>query len=500
MDSINNKTSSLIEQEKDGSLPILQINPLSIMTSISTYKPVDDNQENILDLTGVNQSQSIDLTTSSTTEKNDQINNSKPLHMDTNSIAAWVKSTTNESLTPPIERSPSLPATIIEQTTARSRRESNVSTVCDPQQQISIPSETMSCTISQNLSNSYDIQRSFSFPLTDQQQYNNNEDIRRIQEENDEDFPSQFLPVAESEDSEVDKKPQKFSSPKELIHFQSRSPPDDQLKKSPAVSFHASVSFETPRRLIPHRQRHNSWNKTKNNPFFYHRSHSHKIHPQITSQPFLTSSSMPAHHHHLFPLGNQTNQSSSYSDNVFLSTSTTNSPSSAHHLQVTNNTPIGRQFLSIPSSTSILSSDLLASNISDASGQSGIESSNLITSVSEPPLTASIIEEELVDGNNVYFHIKHTSSASTGSSRTASTENLPTSSSDDEVNNFHKKLTALNKFPKLPQTPADQRLNVVRQLMWLLEKRPTSNPRLTLGRRKHLQGTTSVHKIPFIFI
>jgi hypothetical protein len=196
---------------------------------------------------------------------------------------------------------------------------------------------------------------------------------------------------------------------------------------------------------------------------------------------------MPAHHHHLFPLGNQTNQSSSYSDNVFLSTST-------------NNTPISHQFLSIPSSTSILSSDRLASNISDASGQSGIESSNLITSVSEPPLTASIIEEELADGNNVYFSLKHTSSASTESSRTASTENLPTSSSDDEVNNFHKKLTALNKFPKLPQTPADQRLNVVRQLMWLLEKRPTSNPRLTLGRRKHLQGTTSVHKIPFIFI
>jgi hypothetical protein len=204
---------------------------------------------------------------------------------------------------------------------------------------------------------------------------------------------------------------------------------------------------------------------------------------------------MPAANYSSSHPDNQTNQSSSYSDNVFLSTSTTNSPSLSQHLHLTNHTPICSQFLSIPSSASLLSS-----NISDASGQSGIESTNLRTSASELPRTASIIEEEINDEKNLYLSKQRTSSVSSGSSRTASTESLPTSSSENEGNNFQKKLGTLNKFLKISQTPADQRLDVVRQLMWLLEKRSTINPRLNLGRRKNIQGTSSVNTIKLILI
>lgn len=496
-----NKCPSLTEEIKDGSLPILQINPLTIMTSIPSYKPVDDNQENILDSTCINRSQSIDVATSLPSDKNDQINNLKPLsivHMDTNSIAAWVKSTTHESLTSPIERSPSLPATIIEQTSTRSRRESTVSTLCD-QQQTSVPSDTISSTISQNLTLTNDYQRSFSFPLVDQYQHNQiHDDIRLLQEKIDDDFSLQFLPVVESEDSEADKI-NKLPSPKEFIKFNSRSPDDnDQPRKSPIVSFHSSVSFEAHRKLLPNRQRHYSWNnKNKTRPFLYQRSQSHKIYSRISHKPFLTSHSMP-NAHHSSPTDIRTNQSSSYSDNVFRSTSTTNSPSSSNHLKLTNHTPINKQFLSIPSSTSFISSDRLTSNISDASGQSGIESSNVRTDVSEPPNTAGLIEEEDDDDRNdrkkLFIFKQRTSSLTSESSRTVSTESLPTSSSEDDETHVHKKLHVLNKFPKTLQTPADQRSDALTQLKWLLEKKPTINPRSNLGRRKHLQGSSSVNK------
>jgi len=359
------------------------------------------------------------------------------------------------------------------------------------QQQILLPPDTISSTITQNSSILNDFQRSFSFPLVDQHPHSeNNEEIRFIQEENDEDFSLQFLPVVESEDSEIDKKTKKLSLSEEPIKFNSRSPDEKHPVKSPNVSFHASVSFENHRKLIPNRQRHYSWNKNKNKLSLYQRSHSHKIHSQILNKPFLTVSSVPGDNH-LFP-GHKTNQSSSFSDNVFLSTSTTNSPSSSHHLQLINNNPIHSQFLPIPSSGSILSSERLTSNISDLSGQSGIESSNLRTSASELPRTASVIEEETINGKSVFFLKQQTSSGSTRSSRTASTESLPTSSSEDEGNNFHKKLTVLHKVGKIQQTPNDQRLDVLRQLMWLLEKRPTKNPRLNLTPRKNFPGTTSV--------
>jgi hypothetical protein len=496
MDSIatNDKSPSLSEQNNDGSLPTLQINPLSLMTSISSYKPVDDNQENILESTYVNISQSTDVATSSI-DKIEPINSQKPLsivRMDGNSIAAWVKSTTNESLTPPIERSPSLPTTIIEQIAARSRRESTASTLCDPSQQqqqlSSMPSDTMSSTISQNLSTSNDYQRSFSFPLVDQQR--NTDDIQFLREENDDDFSPEFHPVQESEESEVDKHIKKLSSLDERSAFIRRSPDDEQRKKSPSVSFHASVSFDSNRKLISHRQRHNSWNKPKSKLLSYNRSQSHKIHSQIIPKTLITSASVPADNN-LLPSNRTTTQSSSFSDNVFLSAS----PASSHHLQLTNTSVQCSQFLSMPSSTSHLSSDRLTSNISDASGRSGIESTNLRTSLSEAPRTSSIIEEEMNDGTNVFFLKNQPSSASSEFSRTPSTESLPTSSSDDEVNSLQKKLTALNRIHKTAQTPADQRSDVLEQLRCLLEKRPTINPRSNLSHRKQCPGTTTVEII-----
>jgi hypothetical protein len=506
----NDKTLPISEENKDASLPLLQINPPSIMTSITSFQTVDDNQENILESTCIQRSppsQTVDIATSPS-DKFDRVNfqNSSSIgHMDEHSIDAWVQSTTTETISPPIERSPSLPATIFDQIASRSRGNSTVSTLCDQQQQqTSIYSDTMSSTISQNPSSSAELQRSYSFPTTDQHD-NNDQENRLIKEENEDDFSSQFLAVPESEDSEIDKKKDKLPLLEQSAIFKTRSPTEEERKKSPNVSFHASVSFETPRKLMSHRRGQHSWNSDKNKSSLYQRSISHKIptrssllYPKIIHKQFLTSSSMPTGTYS-FP-GNRTNQSSSLSDNVFLSTSTTNSPSSCQHLQLTNNTSIHPHFLSIPSSTSMVSSDRPTSNISDASGRSGIESSNLKTSASEPPYTASINEEPADRKSFFFLKHEHTSSASTGSSRTASTESLPTSSSEDEHNNFHKKLAALNKAGKSPQTPSDQRLAVLRQLMWLLEKRPTMNPRLNLGRQKQLQGTAPVNTNTLIFI
>ncbi|CAF2570012.1 unnamed protein product [Rotaria sp. Silwood2] len=503
----SDKSLSVSEQNKDDSLPALQINPLTLLNSISPFKPIDDSQENILESTCINRSssQTNDVSTS-LSDKFDQINIKKPssiTHMDEHSIAAWVKSATAESITSPIERSPSLPLTIIEQITTSSRRTSTVSTLCDQQQQQqqqqqSAHSDTMSSTLSQNPSVSADIQRSFSFPTIDQHQHDDEEICFVRREEDEDDCSSQFLPVPESEESEVDKM-KNIPSLEEPIQFNARSPIEEQTKNLPNVSFDASLRFETHRKSISHRKRHNSGNADKNKFYLYQRSQSHKISSQqsllksdINHKQFLTSPSIPADAN-IFSGGNRTNQSSSFSDNVFLSTSTTNSPSSSNHLQLINNTTTCPQFLSIPSSTSRLSSDRRTSNISDVSGRSGIESSNVITSASEPPLTASIIEEETTDENNLFFpKQKQTSSVSAASSRTASTENLPTSSSENEVNNIHKKLDTLNKVGKCQKTPANQRSDALRQLKWLLEKRSIINPRLNLGRRRQFHGTIPI--------
>ncbi|CAF3365758.1 unnamed protein product [Rotaria sp. Silwood1] len=500
----NDKTLNISVQNKDESLPEVQINPLTLLNSISPFKPIDDNQENILESTCINRSQcQTNDVSASLSDKFDQQNTKKPssiTRMDEHSIAAWVKSTTAESITSPIERSPSLPSTIIEQIAASSRRTSTVSTLCDQQQQQqSVTSDTMSSTLSQNPSISTEIQRSFSFPTTALHQHDD-EQIRFSRgEENENEGSSQFLPAPESEDSEVDKKMKNIPSVEEPIQFNARSPIEEQTKNLPSISFDPSISLKTHRKLTSNRKRHNSWNVNKNKLYLYQRSQSHQLSSQspllksdINQKQFLTSPSMPTNVN-ISPTGNRTNQSSSFSDNVFLSTSTTNSPSSSNHLKLINNSSICSQFLSIPSSTSMLSSDRLTSNISDISGKSGIESSNLRTSASEPPLTASIIEEETHDKNNLFFSKqKQTSSPSTVSSRTASTENLPTSSSENEIHNIHKKPNVSNKTGKCQKTPANQRLDALRQLKWLLEKRSTINPRLNLGRRRHLQGTIPI--------
>jgi len=503
------KNPSLFEANNDELLSEVQINPLSLMTSIASYKPVDDNQENVLETTAVNRSQSTDVTTS-LSDQNDQQKPSVTTRMDENSVAAWVQSTTHESTASPIERSPSLPATIIEQITTRSRRESTVSTLCDSSQQqqqqqqgqLSTISDTLSSTISQNLSGTTDYQRSFSFPLVDQNEINNKknheDDIRFLSNDNDEDFAGEFLPVQESEESEIDKAGKLTDdSPLEP----NRSPPDDQTKKYSNVSFHASVSFnpQTKPSLSP-RQRHNSWNKGKVKPSTYNRSQSQKTSSHQHSQKsYQTSASVPTDPNQ-FVSDMKTNQSSSLSDNVFLSTSTTNSHSSSHCLALINRQTPSKQFLSLPSSTSIWSSERLTSNISDISGQSGIESNNLRTSASEPPFTSSITEEDTRDSGNRFFSKPRTNSVTSDSSRTASTESLTSMTSEDEMNDLTNKFNMLNQPTKAPQTPTQQRLHIVKQLMWLLEKRPTINPRYNLIRAKPPRTSPVEFEILFIFL
>lgn len=497
----NDKTSSISEQNKDGSLPSVQINPLTLITSITPFNPVDDSQDNVLESTCVNRSQreSTDVNTS-LSEKFERMRIKKPAlttHMDEHSIAAWVKSTAAESLASPIERSPSLPSTIIEQIT-NSRRTSTVSTLCDQQQQQqqnSARSDTLSSTLSQNLSVSTDIQRSFSFPVTADQHQPIGDDIQFIREDPDDDYSSQFLPVPDSEDSEIDKKPNEITSLEDTIRFNPRSPTDETNKSSTFLD--NVISFEVPRNFPSDRKRHNSWSTNKNKFLSFQRSLSQKISsqplstklPKINKQ-YLNSSLQSTDMKNLFNAHNL-NQSTSLSDNVFTSASTTNSPASPSPLKLVNNSPISTQFLSIPSSASVFSSSHAASNISDLSGQSGIESSNLRTSTSELRNRAGTIEEEAMDEKTLNL-FKQSSPLSAASSRTASTEELVTTSSENEFDMINTKANPLSKVGKTPKTPANQRLDALRQLKWLLDKRSTINPRLNLVRRKQPQGVTPV--------
>jgi hypothetical protein len=476
------KFSAMIE-ENDGesTVPDTQINPVTIMTSVPSFTPVDDNQQNALETlnmnvlepqpseTALSLSLNADMFVSTLSTVIDPQTSSN-VHMDNRSIAAWVELTTTEVTSSPIERSPSLPSTLFEPIIDRNRRDSNVSTVCDQQQ--SIISDTLTA---QQLSHSNDIQRSLSVPINDQNYHDNNNNndnndnnelIFQVNDDDDdeEDISTQFLPVPDSEDSEVDKK--LSSVDEKQVKFENRSPTTrESPKKSSNVSFHESVSFETPHKpFLTHRRRHNLWNKNK--PPSFQRSHSYmttlhppSLHSQILRKQFKTALSMPTGASS--SLDNATRQSSDLSDSVFLSTPNTNSSSlqSASHLNRHN------RFLAIPSSASLISSDRNASIISDASGRSGIESTNLETSIDDEKSPEFLRQQ----GNN-----------STSPSTTPSTQSLP-SSSDDDMNNFNKKMNNLEIGQGKRKASTDKRRDVLKQLMWLLEKKTTIYARYNLG-------------------
>ena len=498
--NVNKTEPSAIAEQNDAEsiIPDTQINPLTIMTSMPPFKPVDDNQENLLASIDTNlpseQSSETPLSLSfiadvsspnifvSSSNLTDQKLSSN-MHMDHQAIAAWVETTTTESATGTLERSPSLPSTLLEPITTRNRRDSNVSTICDQQQ--SIISDTLT---SQQLSYSNDIQRSLSMPINDQYRRGDDDMDELIlpvnEEEEGEDMSTKFLPVPDSEDSEVEKKTKKLSSAdEEPITFESRSPtPRESPKKSPNVSFHASVSFEahTKPSISSHRKRRNSWNTNKNKHPSFQRSYSSitttqqppSLHSQILRKQFRTALSMPVGTHQ--SSGDTTRQSSNLSDNVFHSSSNTNSSSLRNHGPFFKDT----RFLAVPSSASVISSDRNVSVISDASGQSGIESTNL------DPTPSEQLESLSINDNKLPLPRQHrNNSTSSTTSATTSTQSL-SSSSDDELNNFTKKMKNLQIDKTKGKVPTDQRRDVLKQLMWLLEKRPTIYTRFGLGRRK----------------
>jgi hypothetical protein len=473
------------------------------MTSVTQFTPVDDNQQNDLDTININAPQSqaseaglspsltADISSpnmfvSSSTVTDQQI--SSNTHMDNRSVAAWVESTTIEAISTVLERSPSLPSTLIEATVSRSRRNSTVSTVCDQQQ--SIISDTLT---PQQLSYSIDMQRSLSLPINDQYYRDNNDNnelSRPVNEDEGEDMLMQFLPVPESEDSEVEKKTKIQPSIDEQLEFEKRSPTTrENPKKSANISFHASVSFETHHKpAVFHRRRHNSWNTNKNKSPSFQRSHSHMIntpppslHAQILRKQFKTALSMPNAASSYS--GDATRQSSNLSDSVFLSPSNTNSSS---------NPTKENRFLAIPSSASFLSSDRNASIISDASGQSGIESTNLETSISDQIRTLSLNDQEITNEKLILHRKQRTSPTSTTSSGTPSTQSL-SSSSDDEMNSFNKRMNNLHISKGKQQVCTDKRRDVLKQLMWLLEKKTTIYARSSLGHGK-LASPTKQHQ------
>ncbi|CAF4830640.1 unnamed protein product, partial [Rotaria socialis] len=113
-----------------------------------------------------------------------------------------------------------------------------------------------------------------------------------------------FLPVTESEDSEIDKNSKRIQSEEEQqqIQFQGRSPTTrESSKKSSNVSFHASVSTDChPKPSVSHQRRRTSWNTTKNKSTGFSRSQSQAVnlqsqslHSHILRKQFRTTLSMP---------------------------------------------------------------------------------------------------------------------------------------------------------------------------------------------------------------
>lgn len=495
----------------------IQVNPLTIMTSPPSFTSVDDNQQTTLELVDINPSQSQSQTSEaalssfnadisspnifvSTLNVADQQASSN-VHMDNRSVAAWVESTTTGAILSVLERSPSLPSTLLEPIVIRNRRDSNVSTVCDQQQ--SIISDTLT---SQQISYSTEMQRSISVPLNDQYLDNDNDDhndekkefTRPENDEEGEDGAPIFLAIPESEDSEVDKKPKKQPLTEEKEQFQSRSPTTrENQKKSSNVSFHTSVSFETTHQkpLTTHRRRRNSWNTNKNKPSSFQRSYSHittnqppSLHAQILRKQFRTALSMPtgASSYSI----DSAQQLSPFAESVYLSSPNTDSSSlhSASHLAQRN------RFLAIPSSTSIISSDHNPSIISDASGRSGIESTNLETSISDQVRVLSINDDELSHQKPAIFRQiqQRNSPLSTTTSETPSTQSL-SSSSDDEMNDFDKKMNDLNMGKGKRKASTDKRRDVLKQLMWLLEKKTTIYARSNMVHQKPVSPVKQQH-------
>ena len=486
--ALNDQTVPAIDD--DSTVQDSQVNPLTIMTSIPPFTPVDDNQENVLESNDVvistpselSADVSVpDISVSLTTMTNPTNNHS---------VAAWVESTTQETGLNAIERSPSLPSTLIEPSTTRDRRNSTVSTLCD-QQLSSIVSDTLS---SQQISIGSDMQRSLSVPIhgsyqSEEDAPSEEDQVKAQRNSGEDDEPLQFLAVPDSEDSEVDKQVTKSSVvTEESVTFDTRSPTSrDNPKRSPIVSFGGSTSntiAEKP--SVPDRQRRrNSWNTNKMKPPLLQRSQSHynsavpsplpispaSLHSRILRKQFHATLSMPTDPRQYS--SHPTHHSSKTSDQVFLSPS--NSSSSRD-----------RQFLAIPSSTSALSSERMTSLISDASGQSGIESSNLRSSVSDQTRTSSIDEQDYPTRRNRFREsIRKTSCRSKESSTTPSTQSV-SSASDDDMQPFSRKSKRTGADRNRPEAAIDKRLDVVRQLMWLLEKKPTIYARFGLGgHRKH---------------
>jgi hypothetical protein len=492
---------SAMSEQNDDIVPDMQINPLTIMTSAPPFTPVDEEQQNVLASADINLLKPIGSETALTPSFNTDISSSNIIdqqnasntHMDNRSVAAWVETTTSESSSPTLERSPSLPSTLLEPNLPRSRRNSTVSTICDHQ---SIHSDTLT---SQQVSFSNDMQRSLSVPVHEnyyhdnednelilpvkaEKEKNNDNDKDKVDEE--EDTSMQFLPVPESEDSEVDKKTKKLpSTVEEPVKLESRSPNTRaNSKTSSNVSFHASVSFEPHHRPMPtHRRRRNSGNATKTRPPTFQRSFSHTVNPpppslhaQILRKQFQTALSMPAGAH--LKSDNSTRQSSSLSDNVFLSPSTTNSSR-------------GNRFIAIPSSGSYLS-DRNTSIISDASGRSGIESTNLESTSSDIMRRLDLdADDRILEKPALLRSPRRSSSTSVRSSTTPSTQSLSSSTDDDEMSFFNESETGKGKR----KGGTDKRRDVLKQLMWLLEKKTTIYARSGLGHRKSLTPPRQQH-------
>lgn len=191
----HNKTTT---DQNDRSTPdssSAQINPCSLMTASNLNEvQISDTRSNTMDV----------YERASSSEKTEDFIEKPSAPIDDQlqrTVAAWVRSSAQEISTSPMERSPSLPTTLIDPILDRERRVSVVSTAIDQQQNqetIQVSSEAFPSTPAQQRSSINDIQRSYSFPLAVDSN-KKSDDILLITN------PDEFRAVPESEDSEVER-------------------------------------------------------------------------------------------------------------------------------------------------------------------------------------------------------------------------------------------------------------------------------------------------------
>ena len=472
------KSSATAEETSDQSkMPDIEITPLT------TFRSNDDNEPN--NHKDVGEGQSFEVASKLTLNANRSsrnilglslniIDEQKPsnAHMTTESVAAWIESTKTELSSPTIERSPSLPLTLFEPMAVSSR---NKSTISEHQRSMSSGPLTL-----QQVSLRNDIQCDLSVPISDRTNNDDNQnDADRIRQMNkeigdEEDRSTKFFPIPEYEVSSANARIKNLNleDEKQAKFVDRLIPTSESQNKSSNVSSVLLNIHDEP--LICSRRERCSWNISENKPSSDQLSQSTMTSNPSTSLPHFR---IPGKQFKTVPSTtngandssiNQTQRFSHISNNLFFSTNDKYLPSSCRYSQVS-------QFRMIPSSDSNPSFDLSFSGSTD-----------LETHLSDQMKELNIKDDKIIDGKQQQ-QSRPTSSGTQSTQSLSSSSSFSSSSSSSSSSilyDSNKKRKNSTKDKSKRPKPIDKKRDVLKQLMWLLERRLTINPRFSFAHRK----------------